>query len=237
MRPLFEELAHHDTLMGVLTLRRRTLPGDGRDVFEVKLGDEFLMSSLFTVAEEELARLGLGAHDGSQGLSVVVGGLGLGWTAFTALDDPRVTSMTVVDALPEVIGWHHDGLLPGADDLMGDPRTTLAHGDVFSWSAGQDIVDVPATVDVFLLDVDHSPRHVLAPSHAAFYTIEGLQRMASRLRPGGVFALWSDDPPDDEFLDRLGQIMDDARAEVVTFRNFLIDGESSNTVYLAHRRD
>ena len=53
----FEELAYESTPMGELTLRRRHIAAAGMDVFEVKLGEEYLMSSLFTVAEEELARL------------------------------------------------------------------------------------------------------------------------------------------------------------------------------------
>src|SRR6187402_3307430 len=57
---IFEELDYQETPMGELTLRRRTF--NGADVFEVKLGDEYLMSSLFVVAEEELAHLGLAAH-------------------------------------------------------------------------------------------------------------------------------------------------------------------------------
>ena len=49
--------------MGVISLRRRIEPSLKVDVYEVKLGDEFLMSSLFTVAEVELARLGLAQAD------------------------------------------------------------------------------------------------------------------------------------------------------------------------------
>ena len=75
--------------MGVISLRRRVEPSLQVDVYEVKLGDEFLMSSLFTVAEVELARLGL-AEVVDADLDVVVGGLGLGYTAQTALDrSPR----------------------------------------------------------------------------------------------------------------------------------------------------
>ena len=66
--------------MGEINLRRRIEPSLQVDVYEVKLGDEFLMSSLFTVAEIELARLGL-AEAGGDALDVVVGGLGLGYTA------------------------------------------------------------------------------------------------------------------------------------------------------------
>ena len=57
MSARFEELDWQQTPMGDLTLRRRTDPVLGVEIFEVKLGDEFLMSSLFTVAEEQLAIL------------------------------------------------------------------------------------------------------------------------------------------------------------------------------------
>src|SRR5664279_1743361 len=102
MSARFEELDWQQTPMGDLTLRRRTEPTLGVEVFEVKLGEEFLMSSLFTVAEEELATLGLAATHGSE-LAVLVGGLGLGYTAVTALRDPRVSSVTVIDALSAVL--------------------------------------------------------------------------------------------------------------------------------------
>ena len=57
----FEELAWRATPMGEISLRRRVEPSLGVDVYEVKLGDEYLMSSLFTVAEVALATLGLAA--------------------------------------------------------------------------------------------------------------------------------------------------------------------------------
>src|SRR5690606_12918210 len=120
----FEELDWQDTPMGELTLRRRLEPTLGVDVFEVKLGDEFLMSSLFTVAEVALADLGLAAVAGDN-LRVVVGGLGLGYTAVAALRDARVASLEVVDALPAVIDWHLRGLLPVSVELTGDIRATL----------------------------------------------------------------------------------------------------------------
>ena len=84
-----------------------------------------------------------------------------------------------------------------------------------------------------LLDIDHSPQHVLHPSHAAFYTPEGLVALRTHLHPGGVFALWSDDPPDDDFLAVAGEVFGSVEAQVVTFANPLTRGTSSNTVYVA----
>jgi spermidine synthase len=235
VRPLFEELDASETPMGTISLRRRLEPSRQVDVYEVKLGDEFLMSSLFTVAEVELARLGLAATEGDD-LDVVVGGLGLGYTAQAALEDDRVRTLTVVEALGEVVGWHRAGLLPEVAGLADDPRTQLVTGDFFALAAGDDGFD-PTTpgrrFDAILLDVDHTPRHVLHPSHAPFYTAEGLGRLARHLVPGGVFGLWSDDPPDAEFLDELRAVFASVDAHEVEFANFLTGGTSANTVYLA----
>ena len=232
----FEVLDWTDTPMGVISLRRRTEPTLNVDVYEVKLGDEFLMSSLFTAAERELARLGL-AQAVDVELDVVVGGLGLGYTAQTALDDPRVHSLVVVEALAEVIGWHQRALLPDVTGLAADPRVRLQRGDFFAMAADDVGFDPAAPGRRFhavLLDVDHTPRHVLHPSHSAFYTRPGLQSLRRHLHPGGVFALWSDDPPDPDFVAVLASVFDWSEASVVTFPNPLTGGHSTNTVYVAH---
>ncbi|MFV2010297.1 MULTISPECIES: spermidine synthase [unclassified Micromonospora] len=234
MAARFEELDWRQTPMGEISLRRRRDPVVDREVYEVKLGDEYLMSSLFTVAEIELARLAL-AELSREDLDVVVGGLGLGYTAHAVLRDRRVRSMIVVEALADVIGWHQRGLVPGGEALVADPRCRLVAGDFFALTAaaGPDPAAPGRRFDAVLVDIDHSPGHVLHPSHAACYRPDGLRRLASHLRPGGVFALWSDDPPEAGFTEALGQVFPQVRTEVVTFRNPLIGSDSANTVYLA----
>jgi len=152
----FEELDWRPTPIGEVSLRRRRDPVSGVDIFEAKLGDEFLMSSLFTVAEIEVARLALAQLQGS-GLDVAVGGLGLGYTA----------------------------------------------------------------------------QAVLADGSAGFYGVEGTQRLAGHVRPGGVYSLWSNDPPDDAYLAVLSQVFVDVAARVVSFPNPLQERTATNTVYLA----
>lgn len=236
MGKLFAELARDETPDGVITLRRRWEPAREVDVYEVKLGDEWLMSSLFTVGEVELARLGLAALDVAGDLDVVVGGLGLGYTAGAALEDDRVASLLVVDAVDAVIGWHADGLLPDVPDLGADSRTRLVHGDFFALAAGTDGFDPERPGRRFhaiLVDIDHTPRHHLSPGNAAFYTAHGLHALQRHLHDGGVFALWSDDPPDDDFMAVLDEAFEQAAAHVVAFANFYTGGESTNTVYVA----
>jgi spermidine synthase len=227
----FEELDWRETPIGAISLRRRRDPVLDVDVFEVKLDDEYLMSSLFTVAEEELARLGLGALPGSD-LDVVVGGLGLGYTARAALQDPRVRSLLVVEGLGEVIDWHQRGLLPLAPELTGDARNRFLHGDFFALAGSPSGFDAGRRFHAILLDIDHSPQNVLDSGHADFYTPDGLRKMAAHLHPGGVFALWSDDPPEDGFTRTLGEVFDDVTAHVVSFDNHYTGGTSANTVYV-----
>lgn len=228
-----EELDWRQTPMGELSLRRRLEPSLQVDVYEVRLGDEFLMSSLFTVAEVELARLALDRVSGDA-LDVLVGGLGLGYTAQAALGDGRVRRVQVVEAQPAVIDWHRRHLLPVSVDLTSDDRCMLVEDDFFAaLAAGRFGAGAPPMWHAILVDIDHTPSHLLHPSHAAFYTREGLTRLAEQLHPGGVFGLWSDDPPDHPFLGLLGQLFETTHAEVVTFPNHYTGELSANTVYLA----
>jgi spermidine synthase len=240
MEKLFEELDYRQTLLGDLILqRRRYLQLNDQVVYEVKLGDAFLMSSMFHVVEEALAKLGLDALADGTEADVVVGGLGLGYTAVEALNHPSLQSLIVVDALDAVIDWHKQGMVPLGARLTEDPSCRFVHGDFFKLAAdpsrGFD-PDAPGRkFHAVLLDIDHSPRNLLSADNAAFYQKEGLGKLAAQLHPGGVFAMWSDDPPDDDFLADLHAVFATAKAHVVPFPNPLLEKESASTVYVAVR--
>jgi spermidine synthase len=238
MPKMFEELDYQETPMGKLILRRRLVPTlNNQEVFEVKLGDEFLMSSLFHAAEDALANLALAelGRDGVGELDVVVGGLGLGYTVAAALTHPNVRSLLVVDVLEPVIGWHQRGLVPLGQTLTADPRCRFFHGDFFALAASEAGFDAGRRFHAVLLDIDHTPEFVLHPSHAAFYSPNGLRALSRHLHPGGVFALWSDDPPEPGFVGLLESVFTAARAELIKFPNPLTGETSSNTVYLARQ--
>jgi spermidine synthase len=232
----FEEIDRRPTPIGEISVRRRLEPTLQVDVYEVKLDDEFLMSSLFTAAEVALADLGLAAVPGRD-LDVVVGGLGLGYTARAVLQHPRVRSLHVIEALGSVIEWHERQLLPLGAELTADPRCHLVEADFFAVVASDAPFarDAADHVDAVLVDIDHAPRHLLHPSHAAFYESAGLARLAARLHPGGVFGLWADGAPDADFVATLQQVFATCEAHVVTFPNFYTGGESASTVYVAVR--
>lgn len=234
---ILEELDYQQTPLGDISLRRRSEPRlDNRVLYEVKLGDEFLMSSLFTDAEVALATLALAQLHGDA-LDIVVGGLGLGYTAAAALEHPTVRSLQVVEVMQPVIDWHRRGLVPLGETLSSDPRCTLTRADFFAVAtapdSGFDPTDPRRRVHAVLLDIDHSPRHWLNGGNAAFYSSSGLGRLADKLHPGGVFGLWSNDPPDDAFMQLLSAVFVACESHVVRFANPYSGGESTNTVYLA----
>lgn len=231
----FEELDYQQTDLGELILRRRRMVSlGGTEVFEIKLGDAFLMSSLFTKVEVALADFGLGelTHDK---LDVAVGGLGLGYTARAALSDPRVRSVRVIEKLAPVIDWHRRGLVPLGAELTRDKRCTFVQGDFFELvrSSALDPENPAQRFDALLLDIDHSPQELLHSRHGSFYGPEGLRAVTRHLHAGGIFAMWSDDPPDDEFLAHLAKTFATARAHIVTFENPLLEASSASTVYVA----
>lgn len=236
MSRLFEELDSQPSPLGEISLRRRRIPALGeRDIYEVKLGDEFLMSSLFVEAEIALADLALAEIEGDR-ISAVVGGLGLGYTAQAALKDSRLSELLVIEALQPVIHWHQSGQVPVGKSLNTDPRCRYVHGSFFDLAKapekGFDPDQPGRQFDLILLDIDHSPSALLNPGNAAFYTPERLAQMARQLRSGGVFALWSNEPPDKDFLATLKQVFVSVKAPEVEFYNPFQNGRAANTIYL-----
>lgn len=235
MENFFKELDYQPTPIGHVSLRwKRIAMLNNLEVYEVKLDDAFLMSSMFHAVEDALADLGLAELDPGE-WDIVVGGLGLGYTAVATLAHTNVRSLLVVDLLDAVIGWHRQGLVPLGPKLTQDPRCHLVQGDFFALAVAPGGFEQGRRYHAVLLDVDHSPRDLLHPQNAAFYSVAGLQGIASQLHEGGVFAMWSNDPPDGEFLELLTEVFLTARADVVRFPNPLLGEDSASTVYVARK--
>ena len=227
------EFGFQETPLGELTLRCRPEPLlGGEDVWEVRLGDDYLMSSLFTESERQLAILGLEPLEGE--LDVVVGGLGLGYTAQEALKNHNVRHMLVIDLFPAVIEWHERGLVPIGSVLAKDPRCELRQGDFFSLSrTGFDPQEPGKKFDAVLLDIDHTPELVLDQTNRSFYSHEGLAAILSQLRPGGTFALWSDDPANESITELLRDAFGSCESHNIEFPNPYTRSTSVNSVYVA----
>lgn len=229
MSPLpYEELAYASTPLGEISLRRRYDRLTQRWVHEVRLGDEYLMSSQFNATEIALARLGM-AEAPDQELRVLVAGLGLGFTAHEALRDQRTIQLSVIELVGAVIDWHRRELVPDTRGLAADPRCALIEADFFEVVRSGRCPEV----DVLLVDIDHSPDNLLSPGHRDFYEASGLRAAADALSDHGVFALWSDDAPDDRMLEHFRTAFTRARADIVEFDNPITGGTSSCTVYVA----
>ena len=236
----FAELGHQSTPLGELSLRRRRIFSLDRDVYEVKLGDEYLMSSLFTESEEQLGRMGVAAVQRalSGGIDVVVGGLGLGYTAAAVLGFRGVRSLLVVELFDAVIDWHERGIIPLGRTVSGDPRCRIVRGDFFERTVSEHGFDPDSPGrrhHAVLVDIDHTPDEFLDDAHAGFYESAGLAKVRSLLYDGGVFGVWSDRPPDTSFVSRLSGVFSSADAHPVTIENPLLGDRYTQTVYLARR--
>ena len=159
----------------------------------------------------------------------------MGYTALTALNYANVSQVRTIDVMQPVISWHQQGILPVGDVLSSNPRSELIHADFFAVATDkQNGFLNEFQVDAVLLDIDHSPQHWLNQSNQSFYTVDSLSAVARKIKLDGVFALWSNDWPDDEFVELLDQVFESTQAHVVRFPNPYSGGESINTVYVSN---
>ncbi len=224
--PRFEILAYEQTELGVLCLRRRELLCEpGTMVTEVTLNHEFLMSSYLTASERALSEIALQRHPGAD-LRVLVGGLGLGYTARAALESDRVAACEVVEYLPQVIGWLEQGLVPLSEELNADERLRVTQGDIYQRLAGPP----QQTYDLILIDVDHSPDENLGTANSNFYTTAGLKLARHHLAEGGMLGVWSyaESSP---FADAMRNVFPDVRIEPVTVFNELIREQQTDWLF------
>lgn len=204
--PVWEELDRAALPDGKdMVLRRR-----GREL-EIVAGGLMLMSTQEHGSEEALAQLGCRGVPADA--TVLVGGLGLGFTLRATLDavGPEAT-VVQAELLDAIVAWNRGILGPLAGHPLRDPRVELAMGDVAVTLRAS-----PGRFHAILLDVDNGPRAFTQDGNGGLYGDEGLRQIAAALRPGGTLAVWSA-WPDRKFLHRLEHAGFDAGDHVVPAR-------------------
>jgi spermidine synthase len=197
-----------------------TLAPDGTKLVLARRGDEWeisadgytLMSSRMHGSEEELAQLALDRVPRAR--SVLIGGLGLGYSLRAALDRlPASARVVVAEFSSAVVEWNrtHIGGLAGRP--LDDARVRVEIGDV-----GDAIRKATAAWDVILLDVDNGPTAIAQSSNAGLYDAGGIRSCLRALRKAGVLAVWST-APDERYLRRLRQGGFTATAHAVRARS------------------
>lgn len=158
------------------------------DEWIVRVNGRVLMSSRMHDSEEALADHALERCEDPE--TVLVGGLGLGFTLRAVLDrvspDARVT---VAELVPQLVGWNRTHLAELHDHALDDPRCEVVVGDVFDH-----IKRSPKTYDVILLDVDNGPVALSTAKNQRLYADYGVRACHQALRPSGVLAVWSAGP-------------------------------------------
>ncbi len=234
---LFKELDYQKTPLGEVSLRRRKQLKLNKDIFEVILNNEHLMSNLFIFSEVALASIPLKEMK-SKSPDILIGGLGLGYTAKEVLSYQHVKSLTIIEYLEPVISWHQKGILPIGKLLLEDARCNIISSDFFKSAFDEIGFDPNAKYrkfDGIFLDIDHAPDFHLNPSNAKFYGVEGMENIKRNLKDNGLFSLWSNNPPENDFVEFLKEVFTNARAEKVIFYNSILEEDCTQTVYIAKK--
>ncbi|TXN06658.1 spermidine synthase [Methylobacterium sp. WL103] len=238
MTVINEKIDPHRTNMGPLSLRYRNDPFTGDEITQVMIGDVELMSSQTRYSEISIAQIAL-ANVTGEGLDIVIGGLGLGYIARAVLDDSRVGHLLVVEAMPEIIKWHSEGLLHLGTSLKNDQRCRFVQTNFFTRAASEDGFDQDRPNrrhNAVILQIDHAPDKLIHSNHASFYTHNGLRRLAQHILPGGIIAIASKGLPNIDFQDILSTVFNDVQARMITFQDLNGDIRVGMTLYLAKCR-
>jgi spermidine synthase len=180
------EIARAETERGDVVLRRRTSP-TAADVVELRVNGVFVMDTLETTSEIELAAQALDLVD--EPASVLVGGLGLGFTLQRVLADVRVERAVVVEIEEPLIEWMRNGTVPHGPAILADQRATIVNADI-----AMAIAEARSTYDLVLLDVDNGPGYLVHEGNEAVYEEPFLRRCHEILSPDGVLVIWSANP-------------------------------------------
>ncbi len=179
------EIARAESERGEVVLRRRT-SGLGADVFELRVNGVFVMDTIETGTEIELAGVALDLVPDPR--DVVVGGLGLGFTTQRVLADPRVRRVTVVEIEDALVRWMREGTVPHGPGLLADQRVRIVNADIL-----MAIAEARSTYDLILLDVDNGPGYLVHQDNVRVYEQSFLARCGDLLNPHGALAIWSAD--------------------------------------------
>lgn len=159
----------------------------------------FLMDTSDGRSERLLVDAALAALTGRSRPSVLIGGLGVGFSLAHAAADPRWGPITVVEREPSVIEWHRAGPLAEVSaEALADPRTEIVEADLVEY-----VNETSATFDALCLDIDNGPGWTVSEGNGNLYSPTGLASCARVLSPGGVLAVWSAQPSA-EFEETLG---------------------------------
>ncbi|MFJ9770923.1 spermidine synthase [Kitasatospora sp. NPDC101157] len=209
---------------GEVVLRQR-----GRH-YEIIANGCFLMDTADGRSERLLIQAALDELDRTGGVaapSVLIGGLGVGFSLAYAVAEPRWGRIAVVERESAIIDWHRSGPLGGfSDGALDDERVAVIHTDLLEYLAASD----GERYDALCLDIDNGPDWTVTDSNSGLYGPDGLAVLWHRLRPGGVLAVWSAQPsPDFEEALRAAGFTDVVSREVPVSRGV------PDVVHLARR--
>ncbi|ARZ67904.1 spermidine synthase [Streptomyces albireticuli] len=186
-------LDRRDGPYGEVALRRRG------DVHEIIANGCFLMDTSDGRSERLLVDAALAAlPPGRERPSVLIGGLGVGFSLARAAAAPRWGRITVVEREPAVVDWHLTGPLGAVSAAaLADPRTEILRADLVAH-----LRTGTAAYDALCLDIDNGPGWTVTEDNGGLYSPAGLAACRERLTPGGVLAVWSA-RPSEEFEEAL----------------------------------
>lgn len=163
---------------GEIQLQRR-----GSD-YEIIFNGTFLMATYNGESEKLLVSQAIEAVKSPR--TVLIAGLGVGFSLGEALGYSMLNKITVVEIEKKIIEWNRTHLAEFSNYGLLDPRVEVVQADFIDWMS-----DCRRKYDVICLDIDNGPDWLVMDNNGQLYDDQGIRSLLNILNESGAVSFWS----------------------------------------------
>jgi len=186
---------------GEIQLQRR-----GSD-YEIIFNGTFLMATYNGESEKLLVSQAIEAVKSPR--TVLIAGLGVGFSLGEALGYSMLNKITVVEIEKKIIEWNRTHLAEFSNYGLLDPRVEVVQADFIDWMS-----DCRRKYDVICLDIDNGPDWLVMDNNGQLYDDQGIRSLLNILNESGAVSFWSA-AKSDRLEKRLRQWFDKVKIKAV----------------------
>lgn len=153
--------------------------------YEIISNGTFLMATYNGESEKLLVDAAIDAC-GNDKCSVLIGGLGVGFSLGEAVHSSLTGQVTVIEIEEKIIKWNQSYLAEYSGKAMDHPKTRVICADLIQW-----ISHTKESFDAICFDIDNGPDWTVFQENRGLYSSEGLVTLKRMIKPGGVITFWS----------------------------------------------
>ena len=197
-----------------------------RTEYEIIMNGVFIMASYNQLSSEQLVNKPMERLKFQHDVHILIGGLGMGFSAKEACSFPYISHIDVVEIESIIIGWNRTYFSENNHGCLDDPRIHMIVEDFYDY-----VMETPNTYDLICMDIDNGPGLLVKETNQRVYQPSFFRGIKEIMEPHGIFSIWAYEK-DEDLVGRIKKIFPNCSVEEVVEKN--PNRELSYYIYLAH---